>query len=158
MDNEGKPVQQRVNYCDFEGAGELDRIAAWRGGPQTIVSDNGTELTSTAILCPLLERKQLPIEKAEISASDPLRPSYIFASTSREIRSRPADANKQRYINLMHGFFIFGEMGVIWAAASIPESMAGSEPSTRGFEASFGQDDWHVGVICADTANNLPNP
>ena len=31
-------------------ARELDRIIAWRGRPQTIVSDNGSELTSTAIL------------------------------------------------------------------------------------------------------------
>ena len=31
-------------------ARELGRIAAWRGRPRTIVSDNGTELTSTAIL------------------------------------------------------------------------------------------------------------
>ncbi len=31
-------------------ARELDRITLWRGRPQTIVSDNGTELTSMAIL------------------------------------------------------------------------------------------------------------
>lgn len=31
-------------------ARELDRIILWRGRPQTIVSDNGTELTSMAIL------------------------------------------------------------------------------------------------------------
>jgi putative transposase len=31
-------------------ARELDRIVFWRGRPQTIVSDNGTELTSMAIL------------------------------------------------------------------------------------------------------------
>lgn len=31
-------------------ARELDRIVVWRGKPQTIVSDNGTELTSMAIL------------------------------------------------------------------------------------------------------------
>ena len=31
-------------------ARELDRIIAWRGKPKTIVSDNGTELTSNAIL------------------------------------------------------------------------------------------------------------
>jgi putative transposase len=31
-------------------ARELDRIIFWRGKPQTIVSDNGTELTSMAIL------------------------------------------------------------------------------------------------------------
>jgi putative transposase len=31
-------------------ARELDRIMAWRGRPHTIVSDNGTELTSMAIL------------------------------------------------------------------------------------------------------------
>src|SRR5215470_608689 len=31
-------------------ARELDRIIAWRGRPHTIVSDNGSELTSTAIL------------------------------------------------------------------------------------------------------------
>lgn len=29
---------------------ELDRIIAWRGRPETILSDNGTELTSNAIL------------------------------------------------------------------------------------------------------------
>ncbi len=32
-------------------ARELDRLIAWRGRPKTIVSDNGTELTSNAILC-----------------------------------------------------------------------------------------------------------
>ena len=32
-------------------ARELDGIIAWRGKPRMIVSDNGTELTSTAILC-----------------------------------------------------------------------------------------------------------
>lgn len=31
-------------------ARELDRLMAWRGRPKTIVSDNGTELTSNAIL------------------------------------------------------------------------------------------------------------
>ena len=29
---------------------ELDAIIAWRGRPQSIVSDNGTELTSGAIV------------------------------------------------------------------------------------------------------------
>ena len=29
---------------------ELDRIIAWRGKPEAILSDNGTELTSNAIL------------------------------------------------------------------------------------------------------------
>jgi transposase InsO family protein len=31
-------------------ARELDAIIAWRGKPTTIISDNGTELTSNAIL------------------------------------------------------------------------------------------------------------
>lgn len=31
-------------------ARELDRLIVWRGAPQMIVSDNGTELTSHAIL------------------------------------------------------------------------------------------------------------
>jgi putative transposase len=31
-------------------ARELDRIIAWRGRPDVVTSDNGTELTSNAIL------------------------------------------------------------------------------------------------------------
>ena len=31
-------------------ARELDRIIAWRGKPEAVLSDNGTELTSNAIL------------------------------------------------------------------------------------------------------------
>lgn len=31
-------------------ARELDRIIAWRGRPEAVLSDNGTEFTSLAIL------------------------------------------------------------------------------------------------------------
>nr|WP_072395651.1 integrase core domain-containing protein [Hyphomicrobium sp. CS1GBMeth3] len=38
-------------------ARELDRIIAWRGRPEAVLSDNGTELTSNAILSWADERR-----------------------------------------------------------------------------------------------------
>jgi putative transposase len=38
-------------------ARELNRVIAWRGKPEAILSDNGTELTSNAILCWADERR-----------------------------------------------------------------------------------------------------
>lgn len=39
-----------VSLSGIRTARELDRLVAWRGAPKSIVSDNGTELTSNAIL------------------------------------------------------------------------------------------------------------
>jgi len=46
-----------VSLSGVRVARELDRIIAWRGRPDAIISDNGTELTSTAILAWTEERR-----------------------------------------------------------------------------------------------------
>jgi len=46
-----------VSISGVRVARELDRIIAWRGRPEAIISDNGTELTSTAILAWAEERR-----------------------------------------------------------------------------------------------------
>jgi putative transposase len=51
-------------------ARELDAAIAWRGLPRTCVSDNGTELTSTAILAWSQERR---IDWLYIAPGKPLR-------------------------------------------------------------------------------------
>jgi hypothetical protein len=47
-----------ARHFDRRAAGDLDAIIAWRGRPATIVSDNGTERTSNAILEWADERQQ----------------------------------------------------------------------------------------------------
>jgi putative transposase len=60
-------------------ARELGRIAAWRGKPQTIVSDNGAELTSTAIL----KWSQTAVAWHYIGPGKPTQNGYIEAFNAR---------------------------------------------------------------------------
>ena len=45
------------SISDARVARELDRFIAWRGKPEAVLSDNGTELTSNAILAWADERR-----------------------------------------------------------------------------------------------------
>jgi putative transposase len=57
---------------------EIDAIIRWRGGPDTIVSDNGTELTSMAVLrwC-----QQTGVEWHYIAPGKPTQNAFARAST-----------------------------------------------------------------------------
>jgi putative transposase len=54
-------------------ARELDRLIAWRGRPKSIVSDNGTELTSNAILSlDIQSQRQLALHRPRKAGSERL--------------------------------------------------------------------------------------
>ena len=55
-------------------ARELDLLIAWRGRPNTIVSDNGTELTSNAIFC---WAKQTKVDWHYIDPGKPVQNAFI---------------------------------------------------------------------------------
>ena len=61
-------------------ARELDRVIAWRGRPEAILSDNGTEFTSNAILAWAGERK---IEWRYIEPGKPSQNAFIESFNGR---------------------------------------------------------------------------
>jgi putative transposase len=61
-------------------ARELDRIIAWRGSPKMIVSDNGTELTSNAILTWTAEVK---VEWHYIAPGKPMQNAFVESFNGR---------------------------------------------------------------------------
>lgn len=61
-------------------AHELDRLLSWRGAPKSIVSDNGTELTSNAILSWAAERK---VDWHYINPGKPVQNAFIESFNSR---------------------------------------------------------------------------
>lgn len=61
-------------------ARELDRISAWRGRPLAIVSDNGTELTSTAILTWAEEQR---VDWEYIQPGKPVQNAFVESFNGR---------------------------------------------------------------------------
>jgi putative transposase len=61
-------------------ARELDRIIAWRGPPKTIVSDNGTELTSNAILTWTADTR---VEWHYIAPGKPMQNAFVESFNGR---------------------------------------------------------------------------
>jgi putative transposase len=61
-------------------ARELDLLTAWRGRPRTIVSDNGTELTSNAILC---WAKQARVDWHYIDPGKPVQNAFVESFNGR---------------------------------------------------------------------------
>jgi putative transposase len=61
-------------------ARELDRLIAWRGKPRMIVSDNGTELTSNAILVWADETK---VEWHYIAPGKPMQNAFVESFNGR---------------------------------------------------------------------------
>jgi putative transposase len=61
-------------------ARELDLLIAWRGRPKTIVSDNGTELTSNAILC---WAKQARVDWHYIDPGKPVQNAFVESFNGR---------------------------------------------------------------------------
>ena len=61
-------------------ARELDRLIAWRGRPKMIVSDNGTELTSNAILAWSDETK---VEWHYIAPGKPMQNAFVESFNGR---------------------------------------------------------------------------
>src|SRR3984893_4408818 len=61
-------------------ARELDLLIAWRSRPKTIVSDNGTELTSNAILC---WAKQARVDWHYIDPGKPVQNAFIESFNGR---------------------------------------------------------------------------
>jgi putative transposase len=61
-------------------ARELDLLIAWRGRPKTIVSDNGTELTSNAILC---WAKQAKVDWHYIDPGKPVQNAFVESFNGR---------------------------------------------------------------------------
>src|SRR5437588_7906751 len=61
-------------------ARELDLLIAWRGRPRMIVSDNGTELTSNAILTWTADAK---VERHYIAPAKPVQNPVLESSTGR---------------------------------------------------------------------------
>lgn len=61
-------------------ARELDRVIAWRGRPKMIVSDNGTELTSNAILAWSAETR---VEWHYIAPGKPMQNGFVESFNGR---------------------------------------------------------------------------
>lgn len=61
-------------------ARELDRLVLWRGRPKSVVSDNGTELTSNAILSWAAERR---VDWHYIDPGKPIQNAFIESFNSR---------------------------------------------------------------------------
>jgi putative transposase len=61
-------------------ARELDLLIAWRGKPKTIVSDNGTELTSNAILTWTADT---PVEWHYIAPGRPMQNGFVESFNGR---------------------------------------------------------------------------
>ncbi len=69
-----------ISLSGLRVARELDLLIAWRGRPQTIVSDNGTELTSNAILC---WAKQIQVDWHYIDPGKPVQNAFIESFNER---------------------------------------------------------------------------
>jgi putative transposase len=72
---------------------ELERLVQERGAPQTVVSDNGSELTSVAVLRWAAER----VEWRYIQPSKPIENAFIESFNSR---LRDECLNEQAFLNL----------------------------------------------------------
>jgi putative transposase len=77
-------------------ARELDRIVAWRGRPEAILSDNGTELTSNAILAWAGERG---VEWRYIQPGKPSQNAFVESFNGR---LRDALLNETLFRSLTH--------------------------------------------------------
>lgn len=77
-------------------ARELDRLIAWRGKPRTIVSDNGTELTSNAILNWADETK---VEWHYIAPGKPMQNGFAESFNGK---LRDEFLNETLFTSLMH--------------------------------------------------------
>jgi putative transposase len=69
-----------VSLSGIRTARELSRLLAWRGVPKSIVSDNGTELTSNAILAFAAETK---IDWHYIDPGKPTQNAFVESFNSR---------------------------------------------------------------------------
>jgi putative transposase len=81
-------------------ARELDRIVAWRGKPEAILSDNGTELTSNAILAWAGERG---VEWRYIQPGKPAQNAFIESFNGR---LRDECLNETLFRSLTHARFV----------------------------------------------------
>lgn len=77
-------------------ARELDHIIAWRGKPRTIVSDNGTELTSNAILKWTADAQ---VDWHYIAPGKPMQNAFVESFNGR---LRDEFLNETLFSSLMH--------------------------------------------------------
>jgi putative transposase len=77
-------------------ARELDLLIAWRGRPKTIVSDNGTELTSNAILCWAEKAK---VDWHYIEPGKPVQNAFVESFNGR---LRDEFLNETLFMSLTH--------------------------------------------------------
>ena len=84
-------------------ARELDLLIAWRGKPKTIVSDNGTELTSNTILAWADETK---VEWHYIAPGKPMQNGFAESFNGR---LRDEFLNETLFSSVMHARFALAE-------------------------------------------------
>jgi transposase InsO family protein len=85
---------------------ELDRLIAWRGKPRTIVSDNGTELTSNAMI---LWYGDLQVDWHYIDPGKPVQNAFIESFNGR---LRDEFLNETLFTSLEHARMLAKAAGV----------------------------------------------
>jgi putative transposase len=138
-------------------ARELDLLIAWRGKPKTIVSDNGTELTSNAILSWTAKARVdwhyiepgKPVQNAFIeSFNGRLRDEFLNETLfTSPIQARQALEAWRRDYNMVRPHSRIG-----WLAPTIYASQF-SPPRGQGAALRNGSAPWPVALSVYDVSN-----
>lgn len=138
-------------------ARELDLLIAWRGRPKAIVSDNGTELTSNAILC-WAERSKVGWHY--IDPGKPVQNAFIESFNGR---LRDEFLNETLFTSLMQARRALEEWrcdynlvrphsGIGWLAPAVYASQV-SPPRGQGAALGNGSAPWPVAPTVYDASN-----
>jgi putative transposase len=146
-----------ISLSGLRVARELDLLIAWRGKPKTIVSDNGTELTSNAILSWTAKARVdwhyiepgKPVQNAFIeSFNGRLRDEFLNETLfTSPIQARQALEAWRRDYNMVRPHSRIG-----WLAPTIYASQF-SPPRGQGAALRNGSAPWPVALSVYDVSN-----